>query len=123
MVNRRMYRAVLLIVLVSLDVCAGPAWPQEAIIIAQTAIPVIENARCIQNQGKVSADTHIATYRVNKNFTQVVEFYKDFFAAGGFSTMIEQSKDIFNMSVKKENVMFTMRIYPEGKQVAVQFIW
>lgn len=99
------------------------AYAQEAINIGQTQIPIMEGAKSIQNTAAQPARASIVTYTMGQSLDSVIEFYESFFKNNAYLIIGGKKDAEYNVSLKKENVMFTLRIYASGGKTIIQFIW
>lgn len=99
------------------------AYAQEAINIGQTQIPIIEGARSIENIAAQPEGARIITYATEQSSDSVIIFYETFFKNNAYLIIGGKKDAEYNVSLKKEDAMFTLRIYaPSGKTI-IQFIW
>lgn len=98
-------------------------YAQEAIDIAGAQIPIMEGAVSAQAEAVPLADTRIAAFTTEKSLDSVVIFYESFFKDNGYLVIGGKSGGEYNASLKKENTMFTLRIYSESGRTIIQFIW
>lgn len=99
------------------------AYAQEAINISGTQIPIIEGAKSIDREAMQPREARIATYATEKTSASVIMFYESFFKNNGYLIIGGKKDDEFDASCKKENTMFTLRIYSKDSKAIIQFIW
>jgi hypothetical protein len=107
----------------SLTVLA-PAYAADSITIAGEQIPLIEGAAPAQAAGtpRVGGAT-VAAYTTSKSLSEVITFYESFLHHTGFLVIGGQEAGAFNVSVKKGDAQFSVRIYSAGGNTVIQFIW
>jgi len=98
-------------------------WAAEVVEIAGIKIPVIEGAVVSGWIENPAANVETVSYAVGKPLPEVVKFYELFFANNDFILFGGRESGSFNASVKKDQAMFTLRIYVSGSQTILQFIW
>lgn len=95
----------------------------EDIEIAGLKIPLIEGAQLVKGEQRQRTQARIVTYTVDRPLSEVTGFYESFLKENGFIVMGGAEEGGFNASVKKDEVMFTLRIYSQGERTVLQFIW
>jgi len=104
--------------------CAGICFAsKDTFIMKGVEIPVIDGLVAIEKGQKQSGDAKIITYKVRKSFEEVCAYYEDFFRNNGFSVIGGIEADVYNVSAKKGDCMFTLRIFAENENTTIQFIW
>jgi hypothetical protein len=95
----------------------------QTIEISGIQIALIEGARHMHSSEAETIQGKVATYIVKKPLTEVIEFYKLFFKENDFRLIGGFDEEGFNASVRKGNLMFTLRVYSKNKKTILQFIW
>ncbi|MBU1726939.1 MAG: hypothetical protein KJ880_04860 [Candidatus Omnitrophica bacterium] len=113
--KRGLIAAIFLILTLSVRVFASD------IEIFGTLIPLPANAKEVSSPGLNKA--RMVTYKVKLPVSEVVGFYKSFLKQNGFEVIGGNEEGEFNLSVKKNTCLFTLRVFPEGSNTVIQFIW
>lgn len=98
-------------------------YADQNIKIMGECIPIIEGAKPAKEELAKVADIRMATYEVFRPVNEVIGYYRDFFKGNNFLLIGGEEPDGFNASVRKENAMFTIRIFSKGDRSMLQFIW
>ncbi|MBU2102128.1 MAG: hypothetical protein ABH865_05360 [Candidatus Omnitrophota bacterium] len=85
-------------------------------------IPMIEAVSPVTRAHHVGS-SEVATYQTQASFAEAVRFYSSFFSQNNFMVLGNEEAGEYNVAVKKEDVMFTMRIYRNQGKIYVQCIW
>ena len=117
-----MFSRVLFLILIASIFLLNSVYAQT-IEISGIQIPLIEGARRMHSSETEIIQGEVVTYIVKKSQTEVVEFYKLFFKKNDFDLIGDFDEDGFNASVRKGNLMFTLRVYSRNKKTILQFIW
>lgn len=113
---------LVLVLLLSL-ILSTALYAGQAIEISGFGVPLIENAKPVPGEDKQTANFRLATYAVDKPLADVVQFYESFLKENDFLILGPEEENGFSASVKKDNTMFTLKIYSENKKTIIQFIW
>jgi len=101
---------------------SGPLFAGRDFNIKGQNIPIIEGASILRQESRQGTYSTIV-YTTVKALKDAAAFYQDFFKANGFETIGAEEGNEYNVSVKKGDAVFTLRIYTEQGQTAIQFIW
>ena len=99
------------------------AWAQDRIEIAGIQIPLCEGARLVQPASAGSAQAKVATYKVSRPKDAVSDFYLNYFKENNFLVIGGKQEGGLDISVKKDQVMFSLKVYAEDETTVIQFIW
>jgi len=91
--------------------------------VAGIDIPVMEGAVLAAGIPTKSVHTNIATYQTNRPLDEVIGFYESFFKENNFIFLGGKENGSFSASVKKDEAMFSLRIYSHNDKTVIQFIW
>ncbi len=108
--------------LISLAVLTS-AFAGLAIEISGQLIPVLEGAVSLGNDTALAANARASTYSTDKTVDETISFYEAFLKENGFIFIGGEENGSFNVSIKKGDCMFTLRIYPSGRKTLIEFIW
>jgi hypothetical protein len=105
-------------------VLAGAVYAKEGIEISGMRIPVVEDAR-LESKGRGDKiNARVAVYKTARPLDEVVNFYERFLKEHDFLIMGGTDENgNFDVSVKKENTQFSLRIYAQEGETVIQFIW
>ena len=95
----------------------------EAVDISGKQIPLIEGASLIKSDSGRTKEARVATYAVDRDIDTVTTFYRMYFYKNDFFVIGGDGGGDFNVSVKKDNVMFSVKVYRENERTLIQFIW
>lgn len=95
----------------------------QTIEILGTEIPLMKGARRLDSKESTIIQARVVSYIVNTSLSEAIEFYRIFFKENDFYLMGGEGKEGFNASVKKDEIMFTIKIYAKDKRTVIQFIW
>ncbi|MBU1999230.1 MAG: hypothetical protein KKE64_07030, partial [Candidatus Omnitrophica bacterium] len=95
---------------------------QELDILGQK-IPLPPGAVEVEKSMSRGSNARIVIYNIDEPPALVVEYYRQFFSNNQFMVIGGQDAGGYNVSVKKDKVMFTLRISPSGQNSLLQFIW
>ncbi len=95
----------------------------HALEISGMQIMMIAGASLKKQSVEEGSSAKIVTYEVSKPLDEVVSFYELFFKGDGFSVIGGRQNNIYDAAVKKNNVMFSLRIYSEAGKTIIQFKW
>jgi hypothetical protein len=107
--------------LVCFSLFCAIAFAAETVTIHSAVIPLIEGATPAE-QSK-AANVKVEKFYVDKPLDEVVTFYSSYLKANGFLIIGGDSPTGFDASVKKEESMFTLKIYSEKGKTVIQFAW
>jgi hypothetical protein len=93
----------------------------DSLNISGVLIPLIDGATHVDE--KVMSNASVETFVVNKPLAQVVAFYSSFLKENGFLLIGGEDPSGFNASAKKNNAMFTLKIYSQNQKTIIHFIW
>jgi len=111
-----------LLILASIFLLAGAA-SAESIDILGIQVPLIEGAELIMRDSGSSKDAKVATYFADDAVSAVTEFYRMYFVKNDFLIIGGDTDDNFDISVKKGDAMFGMKVYRQNERTLIQFIW
>jgi len=111
--------SLFLLILVLLSTASSFA--STGINIAGVFIPVIEGAS--HAEGKATINANVETLVVDKPLAEVVAYYSSYLKQNGFMVIGGESPGGFDASVKKDNSMFTVKIYSVNNRKVINFIW
>lgn len=93
----------------------------DSLNISGVSIPLVEGATHVAEKEMPNAS--VETFVVNKPLTQVVAFYSSYLKDNGFLLIGGEDPGGFNVSAKKNNTMFTLKIYSQDQKTVIYFIW
>ena len=93
----------------------------ENVNISGVSVPLISGAAHVDE--KDSANVRVETFVVDKPLAEVIAFYSSFLKNNGFLSMGGEDPSGYNISAKKDNAMFTLKIYSQGQKTYINFIW
>lgn len=109
------------ILLLAACLLAAPLFAENMIAISGSRLPLIEGALSIGTEKMGEAQVY--TCLLERHIDEVAEFYENFFERSGFQLMGGRRGNEYSVSVRKDALMFTLRIYSEDKLTVMQFIW
>jgi hypothetical protein len=112
---------ILILAVIFYLILSNSLFADPGIKISGIQIPLPE--RSIQKDSRLTPQARIVTYAVNKPLDEVVRFYESYLKENGFIVIGGAQEAGFNASVKKDSIMFTIRIYPQDGKTLIQFIW
>ncbi|MBI4707037.1 MAG: hypothetical protein HY761_03825 [Candidatus Omnitrophica bacterium] len=101
---------IIVLFLIILNICSGALYALE---ISGMQIMIIAGASLKKQSIEQGSSARIVTYEVDKPLDEVISFYEAFLNGDSFSVIRGRQNNIFDASVKKNNVMFSLRIYPD----------
>lgn len=91
------------------------------IIVCGSPLPLIEGALPMGTEQ--IGEAQVYTCVLERHIDEVVEFYENFFEKNKFQLIGGKKGNEYNVSVKRNGSMFTLRIYREDKRTIMQFVW
>jgi len=116
-----MNRKIGFIVVVLVLIAAPIAYAAESVSVSGVGLTLIEGAVHSGDMGIDNAS--VETFTINKPLAEVVAFYSAYFKNNGFLIIGGEDPTGFNASVKKDNSMFTVKIFAEKGKTVLQFVW
>jgi hypothetical protein len=114
---------ILFLLLACIGLFSSVAYADDTIYIMGVYIPIIEGARPVKEESPLSPGISVAAYNVYKPLNDVISYYHDFLKGNNFLVIGGEERDGFNASVRKEDCMFTIRIYIDVNKTILQFVW
>lgn len=103
-------------------ITANSLCAQQSASMFDGKVPVIAGA--VKNGSSLGAENQrIAVYETDIPLSGVIDYYRSFFIANNFMILGGDDPYGYNASVKKEELMFTIRIFALGERTIIQFIW
>lgn len=107
--------AALILAVSSIALAAG------SFTVSGVALPLIEGA---VDHGDLGVDNaNVETFVTGKPLAEVVAFYSAYFKDNGFLLIGGEEAGGFNASVKKDDSMFTVKVFAEKGKTILQFVW
>ncbi|MBU0504218.1 MAG: hypothetical protein V1842_00835 [Candidatus Omnitrophota bacterium] len=114
---------LLFLLLAHIGLFSSIAYGDQVINIMGQYVPIIEGARPAKEELNVSPGIRVAAYDVFKPLNDVISYYRDFLKGNNFLIIGGEERDGFNASARKEDCMFTIRIYIDVNKTILQFVW
>lgn len=96
----------------------------RVIVVSGIELPLPEGATLLAGESRYPADPSIATYAVPGSLEETIVFYESFLKGNRFLVLGGRNGENFNASVKKGQVMCTLRIFrARNNRTIVQCIW
>ncbi len=115
----------IVIVSVALALGAGAlAYAAGTVQVAGLALPLVEQATAVAAAESAGAGAHVARFETTVSVREATVFYEAFLGENGFLTIGGMQPDgAYDVSVKKDNAFFSLRIWAEKGKTIVHFIW
>ena len=93
----------------------------DSSLVPGVGVPLVEGATFVQE--KQSANGYVRTYRTQLAVADAITFYQDYFAQNGYEVLAGEEAGCYSVSVRKGSTVFSVRIFQEGQDTRLQFIW
>ena len=94
-----------------------------SIDIGALKIPIFEGAAFDKKEYKQDGRIAVSVYSVKKSLNEVISFYEKYLKENNFIVIGGRSGAGFDAAAKKDNTMFTLKIYYANQKTIIQFIW
>jgi hypothetical protein len=93
----------------------------ESVFISGISLPLVEGALRVPGNG--TSNAKVEKFSTDKPLAEVISFYSEYLKANGFLLIGGENASGFDASVKKNESMFTLKIYSEKGKTVVHFVW
>ena len=114
---------ILVLIAIFCLIFAGNLRADSTLVISGMQIPLMEGATPKQEAPQRLGGARVAVYSLDAALEDVVSYYESFIKDNGFAVIGGRVEQEFNASVRKGDVLFTLKISPKGKKTLVEFVW
>jgi hypothetical protein len=99
------------------------AYASTMVRVAGIDLPLMEQVNTQARKISQGAQATVLTLVVHASADEAINFYDSYFKENGFLVIGKKVGSVYNVSVKKGDSLFGVRIYTEDQKTILQFIW